>query len=229
MRRRVGYRMSDMTVETVLARVPRLLAFWVLAGIGLLVSHDLVYLVQTGPGEPLARALRGTSHEYWGGASLALIVLGVAVAAGTWLRLRSLRRRADDLGVTPVPTRRAGLLRTWVRLFVLIGIGFLIQENVEHYLSHHHAPGIGALLGVEYPLALPVIALISGVAALIATGVGGVERALVTVIDAALRLAFGHAPRAVPKPPLRLTIARISPLARSRADRAPPRSLLQQS
>ena len=60
-------------------------------------------------------------------------------------------------------------------------------------------------------------------------GVCTVRGELVTVIGDALRLAFGHAPRAVPKPPLRLTIARISPLARSRADRAPPRSLLQQS
>lgn len=214
-----------MTLEALLTRVPRKLAFWALAAVGLLVSHDLVYLVQTGPGESLARALRHAGHEYWGVASLALVLVGLAVAAGAWIRLRGLRRRAAALGARAHVAGRTGFLGTWLRLFLLIAAGFLVQENLEHAMSHGHVPGIGALVGTEYPLALPLIVLISGLSAFVAASVGGIERELVAVIAAALRLALRHRPLSMPRPPLRLAVARISPLARSGADRAPPRSL----
>jgi hypothetical protein len=110
-----------------------------------------------------------------------------------------------------------------------VALAFLVQENLEHVMSHGHAPGIGALFGTEYPLALPVIAFVSGLAALLAAAVGSVERDLVTVIAAAILRAFRHPPRSIPRPPLRLTIPGLSPLARSRADRAPPLSLPQPS
>jgi len=85
------------------------------------------------------------------------------------------------------------------------------------------------LLGAEYPLALPVIALISGLGALLATATGAVERELRAVIASALQRAFGHAPRSLPRPPRRPSVARMTPLARSAAGRAPPSSFAQQT
>ena len=40
-----------MRIGAALARIPRAIAFWALAGLALLVSHDAVFLVQLGPGE----------------------------------------------------------------------------------------------------------------------------------------------------------------------------------
>ena len=221
--------MKGMRIGTALARISPRLAFWALAGVALFLSHDAIFLAQAGPGEDLARALRVAGHDYWGAASLGLALIGAAVAIGTMLRLRRLRGQARALGVVPAPAGRSRFVATWIRLFAVVVIGFAIQENVEHQLSHMHAPGLGALLGPEYPLALPVIGLITGFAAFLASATGGVERALLAVIVAALRQAFAHAPRNVPRPPLRVAVARISPLARSIAGRAPPRAFVQHS
>jgi hypothetical protein len=217
----------DMRIAALAARVPRRLAFWTLAAVALFVSHDAIFLVQVGPGESLVRALRHAGHEYWGVASLALAGIGLAAAASTLVHLRRLRRRAAELGARPGGHARSAVIPTWLRLFAVVALGFLLQENVEHYLDHMHAPGVGILLGPEYPLALPVIALISGAAALLATAVGGAERELLAAIAAALRPPFGHAPRALPRPSLHLAVGRISPLARAIAGRAPPRAFAQ--
>lgn len=207
------------------APIPPRLAFWALAGVALFLSHDAIFLVQVGPGEGLARALREAAHRYWDWASLVLALIGLGTALGAWLHLTRLQRRASHLGATlhhGPPSAR--LPATWLRLFVVVAAGFLVQENVEHYLGHMHAPGLAVLFGMEYPLALPVIALISGAAALLATAVSGVERELLTAIAAALGRRFDRAPRNLRRPPLRLAAARLSPLARAHAGRAPPRA-----
>ena len=217
-----------MRTGTLPARIPPRLAFWALAGVALFLSHDAIVLVQVGPGEGLARALREASHGYWASASLVLAVIGLGTAFGAWLRLGTLRRRAAHLGATL--HRRASNARlpaTWLRLFVVVAAGFVVQENVEHYLGHMHAPGLAVLFGGEYPLALTVIGLISGAAALLATAVGGVERELLAAIAAALGRGFGRAPRSLRRPPFRLAAVRLSPLARASAGRAPPRASAQ--
>lgn len=212
-------------------RIPRTaLAFWALAGVAQLVSHDLIWMVQMGPGERLATALRGAGHGYWGAASTALAVVGLVTLLAVIARLIGLRRRAGDLGasVAPGPARsyRRRVLGAWLRLVAVVAIGFVIQENVEHALSHHHVPGIGILAGPEYPLALPVIAAITALGALLAGAVTTVAHRLVAAIEAAMRLS-----RRAPihtgwrstlidrrRPP--------SPLATASAMRAPPRVLL---
>jgi hypothetical protein len=220
--------MNDMRIGALSARIPPRLAFWALAGVALFLSHDAIFLVQIGPGEALARTLREAAHGYWEWASLGLALVGLAAAFGAWLRLRSLHRRAARLGAAPQHrASRARLPATWLRLVVVVAAGFMVQENVEHYLSHMHAPGLAVLFGAEYPLALPVIALISGAAALLASAVGGAERELLAAIAAALGRGFGRAPRSLPRPPLRLAAVRISPLARANAGRAPPRASAQ--
>src|SRR5688572_30979666 len=138
------------------------LAFWALAGLSLFVAHDAIYLAQIGPGEALAAALRTAGHGYWGWASLGLTAVGAVTAVSMLLRLRHLHRRAALLGAMRrstgpfAPTFAAA----WLRVAALVAVGFVVQENVEHVIAHGHAPGAGALLGPEHPLAIPVIVLI---------------------------------------------------------------------
>lgn len=221
-----------MGIARQLARVRGPVAFWGLAGVALFVSHDAVFLAQLGPGEVLARTLRQAGHDYWGLVSLILAVVGLAVLVGTLVRLRSLRRAADALSAAAIPRTRPYVRRwltAWARLLAVVAIGFVVQENIEHLIGHSHAPGLGALIGPEYPLALPVIALISGLAALVAAALSHAELALLAVIADAMRRFGARAPRRTLRPPLRLAAALPSPLARACAGRGPPWMLVSVS
>ena len=221
-----------MGMARLIARVRGPVAFWVLAGIALLVSHDAVFLAQVGPGQELASALREAGHEYWGIASLVLATIGIIALAATVLRLRFLRQSAAALGAAPgTPSRTYPLrwLTTWARLMAIVAIGFAVQENIEHLIGHSHAPGLGALIGPEYPLALPIIALITGLAALIAAHLGQTEQALLAVIADAMRRILARAPRRTLRPPLRLVWVLTAPLAGAGAGRAPPWSFISAS
>ncbi len=203
------------------------IAFWALAGLALLLSHDAVFAAQMGPGEALTRTLRTAGHDYWGIASVALGAIGVMVAACAIARLLQLKRRARSLRAPRVEANGTYARRffvAWARLFVVVAIGFAIQENLEHLGMHSHAIGAGALIGPEYPLAMPVIGLITMIAASIAALVTGVERALIATIAAALPVVR-RAPRRLDRPPLRISEPRTSILATAAAGRAPPRLL----
>ena len=221
-----------MGMTRLMARVRGPVAFWALAGVALLISHDAVFLAQVGPGHDLARALREAGHEYWGIVSLLLGTIGVATLAATLVRLRTLRRKAATLGAAPTARSQpyvARWLATWARLLALVAIGFAVQENIEHLIGHSHAPGLGALIGSEYPLALPVIALITGLAALVAAGLSQAEQALVGVIAEAMRRLLVRAPRTTRRPPVRLIVTLTPPLARAWAGRAPPQLVVSAS
>lgn len=203
----------------------RSVAFWALAGVALLVSHDAVFLAQTGPGEGLTQVLRTAGHDYWGAASVALVVIGLLTAAVVAVRLRRLRRRAASLGVHPAApggyARRA--LLTWARLFAIVALAFILQESAEHFSAHGHAIGVGALIGPEYPLALPVIAAITALGALLAALLTGVEHGLVAGIAAALARPWSRRPsRIAPRAPAVLAAPWPSVLSRPGASRAPP-------
>ncbi len=199
------------------------LAFWALAGLALFVAHDAIYLVQIGPGEALAATLRTAGHGYWGLASLVLTAVALVAGASICLRMRRLRRRASGLGAA----RHSGgafarrFVVAWLRLAAVVAVGFAIQENVEHSIIHGHAPGVGALLGPEFPLALPVIGLIGAIAASVAAIVTRTQEALVLAIEAALSRPT-RALLAGPRPPARLAAAIGSVLAHPGAGRAPP-------
>jgi hypothetical protein len=204
-----------MTSRGRLLRGP--IAFWALAGIALLVSHDAIFFVQYGPGEPLTRALRDAGHAYWAVASLAVAAIGAVVAASITFRLLRLRARARRLATVrePVPSEWSRrLLVTWGRLFAIVAIGFVIQ-----------AIGVGALIGPEYPLALPILGLVTLAAALGAVYVTGVAASLEATIAAAVRLL--RAPLRITRPPLALVLPRIPVLARAAAGRAPPDVLIR--
>ena len=122
---------------------------------------------------------------------------------------------------TPIGTRFAAV---WLRLFAVVALGFVLQENVEHIISHGHAIGLGALLGPEYPLALPVIGLVTALAGFVAAAVRRTEGALLAIISAAL-----HRPRrgrSLPGPRSQLVLPRRSPMANAIAGRAPPRAFV---
>jgi hypothetical protein len=215
-----------MTSRGRLLRGP--IAFWALAGIALLVSHDAIFFVQYGPGESLTRALREAGHAYWAAASLAVAVIGAVVAALVAFRLLQLQRRARRLATVrkSAPSgwpRR--LLLTWGRLFAIVAIGFVIQESAEHFAMHGHAIGLGALIGPEYPLALPILGLVTLAAALVTVCVSAVEASLEATIAAAVRLL--RAPLRITPPPLELVLPRIPVLARAAAGRAPPHVLIR--
>jgi hypothetical protein len=205
-------------------------AFWTVAAIALLVSHDATFLVQVGPGEALARALRESGHAYWGAASVVLLIIGLTAGARFGMRLLRLRRQAHALAVEAPAVHRTAWLRragaNWARLASIVALGFVIQENVEHVISHGHAPGLGALVGPESPLALPVIVAITLLAALLATAIRVVERQLVAGILAAMRRPLGRAPRSLPRATPRILVRLSSPIARSVAGRAPPSLLV---
>lgn len=209
--------------------MPARLGFWALAGAALLVSHDAIFLVQLGPGEALVRTLRQAAHDYWGAASIALAIAGVAAAIASVLRIRRLRRRAMALGARAVPLGPRGYLRRvasmWLLLFTVVALGFLVQENLEHLGGHDHLLGVGALVGAEYPLAVPTIGLITLAAALAGAAFGGAERALVTAIAEVLQPMVLRPPLRLGRAPLRIGSPRRTPLAGTPAGRAPPSRL----
>ena len=218
-----------MKVGRLLACLRGPIAFWALAGVALLASHDAIFLAQVGPGERLTQTLREAGHDYWGLASLLLASAGIILGLATLVRLRSLRRRADHLAGEQFDAVGHGRLKLalvmWAKLFALVACGFILQENAEHLLIHGHAPGLGALVGPEYPLAVPVIGLVTALAASLAAALRRTEQHLIAIIEAALHL-FGRPPRRITRPPFRLRAQRISPMAHAIAGRAPP-SMLQ--
>ena len=210
-----------------LPRLPRRLVFWALAGVSLLVAHDAVFLVQLGPGEPLARALRGGGHGYWEAASTVLLAVGVLAALAVGIRLAILLRHARSLAAGRLPIgprqgRGSVALGLWARLLPIVAVGFTVQENLEHLAGHEHVIGLAALHGPAYPLALPVLAVVTAVAALVGAVLIRVERELLATIAASLARRHDRAPRTAVRPPIDVITPRRSPLARSQAGRAPP-------
>jgi hypothetical protein len=204
-------------------------AFWALAGVTLLASHDAVFLVQLGPGEGLVRVLRTAGHDYWGAASALLVGVALLAAAATVVRLARLHREARSMGaaLSGIRAPRSSLRRTlatWLRLFAVVAVGFAIQENLEHLGMHGHPIGAGALVGPEYPLAMPVIGLLTLVGAALAALIVGAELQLLDAI-ALLRRPMVRAPRSIAQPPLMLGPRRGVRLTMTAAGRAPPRML----
>lgn len=207
-------------------------AFWALAAVALLLSHDAVFAVQMGPGEAVTRALRDAGHGYWGALSGAIVIVGALAAIGVATSLIVLRRRARRLGAvsSSSPGRPRAYVRravvAWAWLFAVVALGFVVQENLEHAGAHGHLPGFGALIGPEYPLALPVITVVSLIAGLLSATVVSIERQIVDSIVVALRSRTVRAPRSLGRAPVRISVRRPSPLSRAEAGRAPPRLLV---
>ncbi len=208
--------------------IPARLVFWGLAAASLLVSHDAVWRLQVGAGKALADALRHAGHDYWGPVSVGIAAAVALVAFVTLVRLAQLAHRADELNASGPSLAHSPFLRraatSWLRLGVVVAIGFIVQENLEHALSHGHVPGIGALVGPEYPLALPVIAAITLLAAIVATAAMTAEQVLLARIaptGPGLR-----PPRRLRRHPADLVVSSGAAPSRANAGRAPPSLLV---
>ena len=117
---------------------------------------------------------------------------------------------------------RAALLGLWLRLLAVVAAAFVVQESAEHFVSHNHVPLLGALIGPEYPLALPVLAVITLLGATITTLVREREAELLALV--AERIAPSRAEAREPRPrPAPRVGRRAAVLATPDLGRAPPR------
>jgi hypothetical protein len=55
--------------------------------------------------------------------------------------------------------------RLWPRLLLVVACAFLLQENAEHLAAGHGLPGLWALSAPGYPLAIPVLVVVTGLLA----------------------------------------------------------------
>jgi hypothetical protein len=141
--------------------------FALLIAVGSLLAHDVVFAAQYGLGQANSDALAATAHAYWP-AFTALTLLVAAV--GTGWAVAGLARLSRLLrGLPPIEAAGPGYLREvvglWPRLFLACSLVFLVQENLEHLAVGTAAPGLYALSAPGYPLALPIIAVVSGLLA----------------------------------------------------------------
>ncbi len=177
-----------------MARVLRAVRLAMLGLVSLAIAHDAIFAAQYGFGAAFARAMRDGGHDgYWPVFSMVAVVAATVLGLRAAVRLGRLREtdRATRLVAAAPRSRERGyrreLIGLWPPLFVLVAVAFAVQENVEHLAGHGHVIGLGALTGPEYPLALPVLALVT----LAAAAIGALVRWRITVLTA--RLA-GRAP-----------------------------------
>jgi hypothetical protein len=215
------------------ARAFRVARFGALALVSMWLAHDAVFAVEHGIGAGFAAAMSAGGHDgYWW--AFSLVVATAATLLGLWVAIRLIRLAARTQAVRPrparrpVPTYRGELGGLWIALFAVTTAAFAFQENVEHLAGHGHLIGLGALTGPEYPLAVPVIAAVTFVAA----ALGALVRWRIAVLEARIGGRL-HEPRARglhrSRPPAawaEIASARAHAwfLVRLDAGRAPPRS-----
>jgi hypothetical protein len=211
--------------------------------LSLLLGHEAVFALQFGIGDGLRQAMSAGGHDhYW----TAFTVVITALSAGLFLRevaraarlqgrLRELRRSAPTAsgGSGPASTLtargawRAEFRSIWPSLFAISAAGFTIQENLEHLAAGQVPHGLGSLIGGEHPLALPILALVSGAIA----AIGALIRWRVRTLEA--RVAAARAGTGRRRHPRAIVPAREWPaigalraeawfLVRLLAGRAPP-------
>lgn len=204
------------------------LRFALLVAVVAVAAHDVTYLIGHGlDGYPAA--LGATGHDaHWLPVAIGVagLVLGAAtVAAARWWRLR---RQLAEVGGDSTRHRIGpilpGALRLAAGLFLAALAVFVIQENLEAMAVGLPAPGPGIVVAADYLAAIPAVAVMALLFAVMSE-----------LIDARiLRLAraLDFARRALPRPPAaasqRPSRAMLRP-ARSRGaqpnlGRAPPAS-----
>jgi len=221
--------------------LPHAVRFALLAVGGLLLGHEAAYAVQYGVGAGFTQAMAEGGHGYWPMFStLALSALLLLLGRAAW-RLAQLHvarvgerqetarpASIDQWSATAPRSYRRELIGLWPPLFGVVAVAYAIQENVEHFTSHGHVPGLEPLIGTTAPFALPVLALVTlGLAA-----VGALLRWRIATLEAHLAQARArHPPRSHagqrPAPDwavLGAVRATFWSLIRQGPERAPPRS-----
>lgn len=207
--------------------------FALVAFLSLLLGHEAAYHAHHGWGDQFAARMEALGHDaYW--PAFMLVGLSAAVllvmAGAVRLARLALRSRWPEShrrpGVARPPSYPRLLSKLWIQIYPITLVAFAIQENVEHLLAESRLIWLGALAGEEYPLTLPVLALVTlALAALGAAFRWHVARLTARIARAAwLRLLrpVGSAPR----PPgwwiVSALCARRWLLVRQHAVRAPP-------
>ena len=142
----------------------------------------------------MAEAMAATGHDPWW-TQYTLVVLGVATVlavAAKWRidRLKLLLASVEVVSRTPdIRAYRTEAVDLWRRLFAVVLVALLVQENAEHLATVGHLVGLEPL---SSPLAVFAIAVVvAGVAA-----VGALVRLRIREIEARLaaatRLVWHH-------------------------------------
>ena len=197
-----------------------------LALASLLVGHELTYVLAHGLGAGYEQVMADGGHNgYWTSFVLTLVGVSLILAGASAVQLRRLGRLARQTRLHGVDVADAAprcfvalLARTWTRVAPLAVGLFLIQENVELWAAGQPMPFLDVVTG-EHAMALPVLTIVSLVAAVVGALVGW--RRLVLHSRIAVTRTWAR-PAAVRRPALRSA----RPLARitvsSHGLRAPP-------
>lgn len=193
----------------------------------LAASHELIYLLAHGAGAEYARAMQEGGHDrYW--TSFVLTVVGITLAL-TVIAVRQLRRLHRQTSMV-----RAGRLRVHdggldlfarqaTRLWLLVSAGtvlaFLSQENLETVAAGHALPGLDVVTG-EHAVAIPVIALMSLLVALVGALVGWGRHVLLARLRGSMNPVRRRAPRTLRPSPVRVPAS--TSAVRWHGLRAPP-------
>ena len=126
------------------------LRFAVLTAVCVLLAHDAVCAAGVALGA-VDGQFADEGHRYLATFRI-LVLLAAGVTAGAGLaalaRLgRSLRRLPTPSATQQGPGYGAELLRLWPRLFPVVAVVFVLQENVEHFAAGEPMPGLWAPRG----------------------------------------------------------------------------------
>ena len=207
------------------ARIPGLLIDAALSAVALVIVHNLAFLLAYGSaaGAVLAR----TGHDVrWTEAVVLMLAVGATMLVAASLRVVSLVRsiHAPGAGATVGYPGRAALRAFTAEALGIAtasGLLFLLQENLEHMSSGQALPGLGVLWSPEYPVTLPLLAIVAAALSALAT----LFRLRIAALERLLARAHTHPVRPVRRqrrgslvdqPPRR------SLLGRGFALRAPP-------
>ena len=135
----------------------------------MLVAHDAIFAAQYGLGPDRDDALAATAHGYW---PAFVVVTLLAVAAGGGAAIAGvvrLQRLVRGLPATPTPPGRTRVPPRGRPPLAAAPAGrrgaFLLQENVEHLAAGRGLPGLWVLSAPGYPLAIPVLVVVTGLLA----------------------------------------------------------------
>lgn len=189
-------------------------------------GHELTYVLAHGLGSGYDQAMAAGGHDaYWTSFLLTtggvLLILAVAAA----LQLRRLGRLARNARVNGLfvadqaPACFVHLLaRTWLRVGLLASALFILQENIELWAAGQPVPFLDVVAG-EHALALPILAAVSFLAAVVGALIGWrrlVLRSRIAAVRAWTR------PASVRRPALRSWRPSARTAVSSHGLRAPP-------
>jgi hypothetical protein len=193
----------------------------------LAVSHELIYLLAHGTGAEYSRAMQEGGHDrYWSSFVLTVAAVTLVLAVTAVCQIRRLMRQAFlvQAGRLCVDDRGFGLFarltaRLWLTLAAGTSVVFVMQENLETVAAANPLPALGVVSG-EHAVALPVIAFVSLMVALVGALVRWGRHVLLSRLNSPRVPVRPRAPRAARAP----SLARPASVAavHSHGLRAPP-------